>query len=83
MAARIPACSVFPKALDTNPTRVGPEEHPRSPARASMANMTVPPRRIEAEALLNVPGHMIPTENPQMAQQISSMKGTGISEIPR
>lgn len=50
------------------PVTVGPPEQPTSPARARKANKAVPPRRIAAEALLNVPGQRIPTEKPQTAQ---------------
>ena len=53
----------------THPTTPGPRAQPTSPARASSANIVVPPRGIVAAALLNVPGHIIPTDNPQNAQQ--------------
>ncbi len=33
---------IFPAALETKPTSVGPPEQPRSPARASIANSNVP-----------------------------------------
>lgn len=45
-----------PSCPDTKPTNVGPPEQPKSPARASKANMAVPPRLMEAVAMLNVPG---------------------------
>ena len=67
IAARIPARSCPPARLETFPTRVGPREQPRSPARAKKANMAVPPF-ILAEARLNVPGQSMPTEKPQRAQ---------------
>ena len=60
----MPILRLLPQALETNPARVGPPEQPRSPARASKANMAVPPRGIMEEALLKVPGHRIPTEKP-------------------
>ncbi|MDY3908734.1 MAG: hypothetical protein SOZ48_03240 [Eubacterium sp.] len=63
----------------TLPTSAGPAEHPRSPARAIIANMAVPPFFIAAEALLNVPGHIIPTENPQIAQADRLINGDGKS----
>ena len=45
-----------------------------APARASSANIAVPPVRIHAEALLNVPGHIMPTEKPHIAQPIRATK---------
>ena len=66
MPTNIPILKLFSNALDTNPTSVGPPEQPKSPARASRANITVPPRFNAADALLNVPGQRIPTENPQI-----------------
>lgn len=69
-------------ALDTIPTKVGPPEQPTSPPKASSANKAVPPFGREADALLKVPGHMIPTDNPQTAQASRLTNGSGISEIP-
>ena len=43
---------------DTNPTKVGPPEHPTSPASARSANRDVPPLRSAMDALLKLPGHM-------------------------
>ena len=44
---------IFPLAIsDIAPTRDGPEEQPKSPARASKANIAVPPLRRDAAALL-------------------------------
>ena len=68
IAAKIPIRRLFPRLLETNPASVGPPEHPRSPASASSANIAVPPPRIDADAILNVPGHIIPTENPQFEE---------------
>ncbi len=70
-AARIPLLRLSPYTPETKPASVGPEEQPRSPASASRANRAVPPCRMEATAILKVPGHMIPTERPQSAQPIS------------
>ena len=42
-------------------TTVGPEEQPRSPARASSANRAVPPRGSRAAAMEKVPGQKTPT----------------------
>ena len=68
---------------DTNPTKVGPPEHPTSPASARSANRDVPPLRSAMDALLKLPGHMIPTENPQMEQPISDTNADGAREMQR
>ena len=65
------------------PTNVGPPEQPISPPNASNANMAVPPLGKAADALLKVPGHMIPTESPQTAQAIRFNSGIGNNEIPK
>ena len=57
IADKIPIWRLLLKFPDTKPASVGPPEHPRSPARANIANITVPPLLIAAEDLLNVPGH--------------------------
>ncbi len=61
----MPAFKSFPERPDISPANVGPAEQPRSPARASKANIAVPPPRMRAEARLNVPGQKIPTAKPQ------------------
>ena len=81
--ARIPSFRFSDSILETAPTSVGPPEHPRSPASASNANNAVPPFLIEADAILNVPGHMIPTDNPQIPQPIKEKIGDGDKEIIR
>ena len=45
MWAGVGICLLYTSQLETNPTRVGPPEHPTSPPSASKANMAVPPRR--------------------------------------
>ena len=45
--------------------------------------MAVPPPGSAAAALLKVPGHTMPTESPQRAQQTRFSWGSGSSEIPR
>ena len=65
------------------PTKVGPPEHPTSPPSASSANIAVPPFDNEADALLKVPGHIMPTDSPQTAHAMRLTAGIGISEIPR
>ena len=81
IATSIPALRLSAAALDTNPTSVGPPEHPRSPASARRANSVVPPRGIETDAVLKSPGHIIPTENPQSAHPKRFSAGNGRMEI--
>lgn len=81
--AKMPILRLSSNALDIVPTRVGPPEHPRSPPSANSANIAVPPLGRAADALLNVPGHMIPTESPQTAQAARLIRGSGIKDIPR
>lgn len=83
MAAKMPFFRSSAARLDTAPTTVGPPEHPRSPASASSANKAVPPFRIDEDALLKVPGHMIPTESPQIPRPISDKTGDGDKEMHR
>ena len=81
--ARIPSLRLSSKESDTIPTSAGPPEHPKSPPRARRANIAVPPFGMAAAALLKLPGHMIPTESPQRAQDIRLNCGSGNSAIPR
>lgn len=83
MPANTPVFKFPPEALETRPTRVGPPPQPRSPASARNANIDVPPFFISLEAVLNVPGHKIPTDNPHRAQPIKPRTGNGESEIRR
>ena len=83
MAAKMPFFRSSAARLDTAPTTVGPPEHPRSPASASSANKAVPPFRIDEDALLKVPGHMIPTDRPQIAHPNRDSCGSGDREISR
>lgn len=57
------------------PASEGPEVHHVSPARASIANIDVPPSGIAALAILKVPGHIIPTARPQSAHPPSAKSG--------
>ena len=64
-----PACWVIA------PTIPGPAAPPISPAMARSANMAVPPAGIFCDEILMVPGHMMPTENPQMTHPSSPTIG--------
>lgn len=79
----MPILRLLPQALETNPARVGPPEQPRSPARASKANMAVPPRGIMEEALLKVPGQRIPTEKPHSPHPIRPRTGREVRLMHR
>ena len=81
--ARMPIFRLSPKESEIIPTKVGPPAQPISPPSASNANIAVPPFGKAADALLNVPGHMIPTESPQTAQAIRFSNGAWNNEIPR
>jgi len=81
--ARIPIFKLSPHTPDTIPTKVGPAEQPISPPKANNANMAVPPFGKAAEALLKVPGHIIPTDSPQAAQAARLSCGRGKREIPK
>ena len=81
IAANMPIFKLSPKADDTIPATVGPPEHPTSPANANSANINVPPFFKDAAALLNVPGHIIPTDKPHNPHPISPITGFGTNEI--
>ena len=81
IATKIPAFKLPEAAVEIYPTRVGPPEHPKSPANAKKANIAVPPFFIRADALLKLPGHMMPTERPHTAQPIREITGDGDKEI--
>lgn len=67
----------FDVACATNPTIPGPDAQPISPPKARIANIAVPPCGYNPEERLNTPGHIMPTENPQIPQAISEITGIG------
>ena len=81
IAASIPVFRLSEHALDTIPTKVGPPEQPKSPANANKANKAVPPFFNNAAALLKLPGHIIPTDKPKIAQLARETIAFGISAI--
>ena len=81
--ARMPSFRLSPRVPETKPTTVGPPPQPTSPPSASSANMAVPPLGSAEDALLKVPGHMMPTDRPHRAQNTRLSPGTGSSETPR
>ena len=80
-AQRIPKLSPPPEASEMKPTKDGPPPHPKSPASAKKANIAVPPPFSDEAARLNVPGHMIPTENPHMPHPIRLSAAIGEREM--
>ena len=67
-AKRKPVFRLPPTASAILPTMAGLTVAPKSPANARKANMAVPPLGHFCEEILIVPGHIIPTDNPQSAQ---------------
>ena len=67
-AAKTPRLISSFKISVATPTIVGPNEQPKSPARARKANIAVPPLGKVSEARENAPGHITPTEKPHIAQ---------------
>ena len=79
----VSASPARPARPDTALTSAGPEAQPTSPAKASMANMAVPPCGYPAAARENVPGHIMPTERPVMAQPTRERIGLGENTASR
>lgn len=63
------------------PTIKGPKEHPASPAKASKANMAVPPLLYIFEERLNTEGHIIATDKPDTAHPINDKKAYGLNTV--
>ena len=82
IAKRIPDLRLPSFAEETKPTRVGPRVQPMSPPRASRANIAVPPRERTDDAVLNVPGHIMPTANPHTASEAMLTMGRGMTVMP-
>lgn len=82
-AKRMPIFKLSLNLLEIIPTKVGPAEQPKSPPSASRANIAVPPFVIAADALLKLPGHIIPTESPLIAHAIRLITGELIKAIHR
>ena len=70
-------------ACVTSQTMPGPTAPPRSPAIARKANIAVPPSGIFLEAILIVPGHMMPTEKPHKLHPTRFKNGSGASAASR
>ena len=68
---------------ESQPTKAGPPPHPKSPANANKANITVPPAGKIRAPRLNVPGHIIPTENPHNPQPHNDNSGCGAKTASR
>ena len=83
VATRMPTFRLSFAIDDTKPTRLGPALQPRSPPSASSANIAVPPLVSIADEIENVPGHIIPTQKPQIEQPISDRAGIGESDTTK
>ena len=83
VATRMPIFRLSSAIDDTKPTRLGPALHPRSPPSASSANIAVPPLVSIADEIENVPGHIMPTQKPQIEQPINDSAGTGESDTSK
>ena len=79
----IPARILSPALCVTRPTIPGPMLPPRSPAIASKANIAVPPAGNLSDEILIVPGHIIPTEKPQIIHPIKPVIGFDETEASR
>ena len=71
----MPLLILSPAIWVTRPTIPGPMLPPRSPAMARSANIAVPPAGNFLDEILNVPGHMIPTEKPHRIHPVSPTTG--------
>ena len=81
-AASRPFC-IFSLDFVQIPTSDGPNVPPMSPAKASIANMAVPPVGMRFDVMLMEPGHMIPTANPLIMQPIKLICGIGDRDAVR
>ena len=78
-----PVFKLPPTVSAIPPTIAGLTVAHRSPANARKANIAVPPFGHFCEEMLIVPGHMIPTANPQSAQPTRPIIGIGDREASR
>ena len=65
------------------PCKDGPIVQPKSPAKASIPNILVPPREKFFPAKEYTPGHIIPTNKPPNAIPASDKYGMGEREASR
>ena len=75
VATSNPILRLPPNILEMFPTIVGLMVEPKSPAKAKNANIAVPPLGHFCEEILIVPGHIIPTAIPQIAQPANPIIG--------
>ena len=78
-----PVFRLPPTASAIPPTMAGLTVAPKSPAKARNANIAVPPLGHFCEEILIVPGHIIPTDNPQSAQPTRAIIEMGDSAANR
>lgn len=82
MAVKSPRL-ILPVDSEMSPTRAGPAEQPTSPARANIANRKVPPPFRQDAPNAKAPGHMSPTEKPQIPHPVKANRGMGDSDVSR
>ena len=82
-AARSPAFRLSPKNDEMVPTDTGPSPQPKSPGRASSANIAVPPSGTATEAVLKTPAQRMPAAQPQRAHPASAKAGCGAKTAVR
>ena len=82
-AASSPIFRLPPAISEKLPTIAGLTVPPKSPANAKKANIAVPPCGHFWEERLIVPGHIMPTPNPQRAHPVSPRIGKGEREAIR
>ena len=70
-------------ASESNPATSGPEEQPKSPNIASIANIAVPPFGNSFAARLKIPGHIVEAESPHSPQPIRERIGMGARVVIR
>ena len=70
-------------ASESNPATSGPDEQPKSPNIASIANIAVPPFGNSFAARLKIPGHIVEAESPHSPQPIRERIGTGARVVMR
>ena len=83
VAVSSPVFRLPPASFEKLPTIAGLTIPPKSPANAKKANMAVPPFGHFCEERLIVPGHIIPTLNPQRAHPVRPRTGKGEREASK
>lgn len=83
VATSSPILRLPPAISEKLPTMTGLTVPPKSPANAKKANIAVPPFGHFCEERLIVPGHIMPTLNPQRAHPVRPRIGKGEREASK